>query len=443
MSKILHRTLNSTLPVLSSGRGVWVSDNKGNSYLDASAGGVAVTCLGHGNDRVIAAIARQLNEVSYFHTSFFTSDVAEELAASLVAEAPGDLSQVVFSCGGSEAVEAALKLARQYWVEKGEPGRSEVISRHQSYHGGTLGTLAVGGNIPRRETYSPLLFGAHFISPCYQYRLAEEGETEEEYGVRAAAELEEKILELGPERVAMFICEPVVGATLGCVPASKGYLKEVRRICDAYGVILIFDEVMCGAGRTGTYFSCEYDGVYPDIMAIAKGLGGGFQAIGATLVSAKIADAIQNGTGLLKHGFTYMGHNSSCAAALEVFRIIHQDDLLSNVKARGYQLRSELERVFANHPHVGDVRGRGLFIGLELVADRKTKECFSSTLKVNGNLKKRAFDNGLLIYPNGGTVDGSKGDHVVFSPAYTVSEEEISQIVERFSYSLDQVFHSI
>lgn len=439
MSAILHRSLSGSPASISKAQGVWITDNSGKIYLDALSGGVAVSCLGYGNERVNSAIAAQLKESAYFHTSFFTSDAAELLAQELTSIAPGELNYVVYSSGGSEAVETALKLARQYWVEKGESSRRFVISRNQSYHGGTLGTLAVGGNKTRREIYAPMLFEAHFISPCFYYRQAEQGESESDYGVRAAAELEKKILELGAENVSTFICEPIVGATLGCVPAAEGYLKEIRRICDAYGVILIFDEIMCGAGRTGRYFACEHDEVVPDILTIAKGLGGGFQPIGATLVSEKIYEALKAGSGLLKHGFTYMGHSVSCAAALEVFRIIKEDELLPQVSLRGEQLFSELKREVGGHPNVGDIRGRGLFVGVELVQDKSTKQPFSPGEKINSKLKNVAFANGLLIYPNGGTVDGISGDHVLFSPAYTVSPGEVSEVVSRFKACLNEV----
>lgn len=438
MSAILHRSLNGSIDSISKAEGVWITDSSGKVYLDALAGGVAVCCLGYGNERVNAAISKQLHESSYFHTSFFTSDAAEILAQELTSLAPGDLNYVVYSSGGSESVETALKLARQYWVEKGEPTRRLVISRHQSYHGGTLGTLAVGGNKGRRETYAPMLFQAHFIPPCYYYRDAQSGESENEYGVRAAAFLEQKILELGPENVSSFICEPVVGATLGCVAAAEGYLKEIRRICDTYGVILIFDEVMCGAGRTGRYFACEHDGVTPDILAVAKGLGGGFQPIGATLVSEKIYRTLKNGSALLKHGFTYMGHSVACAAALEVLRVVKEENLLSNVRERGKQLFNELTETVGDHPNVGNIRGIGLFVGVELVCDKVTKKPFPASKQLNQKLKKIAFANGLLIYPNGGTVDGKEGDHVLFSPAYTITASEITQIVSLFKTSLEQ-----
>lgn len=437
MSAILHRVLSGNIPSISQAAGVWITDSTGKRYLDALAGGVAVACLGYGNERVSQAVHAQLQQAAYFHTSFFTSDSAEQLASALVECAPGELGRVVFSSGGSEAVETALKLARQYWVEKGELSRRYIISRKQSYHGGTLGTLAVGGNKARRETYSPLLFEAHFISPCYAYRFAEEGETEEGYGLRAANELESRILELGPENVGAFICEPVVGATLGCVPAAKGYLRRIREICDQYGVLLIFDEVMCGAGRTGTYYACEQDGVSPDLLAMAKGLGGGFQPIGATLVGKKVVDAVEQGSGHLKHGFTYMGHSVACAASLEVFRIVKEQSLLEAVQVRGAQLRDELQRTLGDHPNVGDIRGRGLFIGVELVADKETKEPFNPAVKLHARIRDAAFKNGLLIYPNGGTVDGIRGDHVLFSPAYIVSAVEISEVVLRFRESLD------
>lgn len=442
MTHVLHRNLRDTPPTVVSGRGVWVTDAEGRTYLDAVSGGAAVSCLGHGDPRVTEAIRQQLDRIAYAHTSFFTSEPAERLADILIATAPQGLTHVLFCSGGSEAVEAALKLARQTWVERGRPDKQRIIARRQSYHGATLGALSVGGNLARRELYAPMLFDAHLIEPCYAYRLKEAGESDEDYGRRAAGLLEEAILDLGPDTVAAFIAEPVVGATLGCVPAAPGYLQRVREICDRYDVLLILDEIMCGSGRTGEPFACVGDGVTPDLLVTAKGLGGGYQPIGAVLVGERVVDAVRDGSGTLRHGYTYMAHPVACAAALEVQRIIADDDLLANVRERGVQLRRSLECRFADHPNVGDIRGRGLFIGVELVAECNRKTPFDPGLELHARVKQAALEEGLMVYPGGGTVDGRRGDHVVLAPAYTITADEIEEVVNRFARALDHALRS-
>ncbi|OXH88339.1 aspartate aminotransferase family protein, partial [Burkholderia multivorans] len=358
MTTVFHRAPRATLPVAVAGDGIEIIDSTGKRYIDA-CGGAAVSCLGHSNQRVIDAIKRQVQQLPYAHTSFFTTDAAEELADRLVAAAPAGLEHVYFVSGGSEAIEAALKLARQYFVEKGEPQRRHFIARRQSYHGNTLGALAIGGNAWRREPFLPLLIEAHHVSPCYAYREQRADETEEAFAQRLADELEGKIVELGAENVAAFVAETVVGATAGAVPPVRTYLKKIRAVCDKYGVLLILDEIMSGMGRTGYLFACEEDGVAPDLLTIAKGLGAGYQPIGATLVSDRIYRTIVDGSGFFQHGHTYLGHATACAAALEVQRVIAEEHLLDNVHARGEQLRAALRTRYDAHPHVGDVRGRG------------------------------------------------------------------------------------
>ncbi|GLQ06803.1 aspartate aminotransferase family protein [Sneathiella chinensis] len=443
MTCVLHRNVSVTPPSIVSAKGVWVTDRDGKTYLDAVSGGAAVSCIGHQDPRVTDAIREQLDKVSYVHSSFFTTNPAEELAEQLIRQAPKGLSRVLFCSGGSEAVEAALKLVRQTWVERGEPQRTRIISRRQSYHGATLGALSVGGNLARSEIYKPMLFEGHWIEPCYSYRLQQDGESLEEYGLRAANLLEEALLELGPETVGAFIMEPVVGATLGCAPAAPGYLRRIREICDQYGVLLVFDEIMCGMGRTGTLYACEEDGVVPDLLTTAKGLGGGFQPIGAVLVGDRILQDLYAGSGALKHGFTYMAHPVACAGALAVQKVIHEDRLLEKVQARGAQFIQSLREEFAEHPHVGDIRGKGLFVGIELVADRSAKTPFDPGLNLNATVKRLTLEEGLMTYPGGGTIDGRRGDHVVFSPAYTVTEPEITEIVSRFSKGLNRALETI
>ncbi|HIH2657642.1 TPA: aspartate aminotransferase family protein [Burkholderia cenocepacia] len=432
MTTVFHRAPRATLPVAVAGDGIEIIDSTGKRYIDA-CGGAAVSCLGHSNQRVIDAIKRQAQQLPYAHTSFFTTDVAEELADRLVDGAPAGLDHVYFVSGGSEAIEAALKLARQYFVEKGEPQRRHFIARRQSYHGNTLGALAIGGNAWRREPFLPLLIEAHHVSPCYAYRDQQAGETDEAYAQRLADELERKIVELGAENVAAFVAETVVGATAGAVPPVRTYLQKIRAVCDKYGVLLILDEIMSGMGRTGYRYACDEDGVAPDLLTIAKGLGAGYQPIGATLVSDRIYRTIVDGSGFFQHGHTYLGHATACAAALEVQRVIAEDKLLDNVKARGEQLRASLREHYGAHPHVGDVRGRGLFVGVELVRDRDTKATFAPAVKLHAAVKREAMQRGLMVYPMGGTIDGVHGDHILIAPPFVCTAQQIDTIVERLS----------
>lgn len=436
MTYLLHRQIHHDYPLAVAGQREYLFDAEGKRYIDAS-GGAAVSCLGHQHPEVIAAMQAQMEALCYAHTSFFTTAVAEELGEELIAHAPPGMSHVYLVSGGSEAVEAALKLARQYFVERGEPQRRYFIARRQSYHGNTLGALAVGGNAWRRQQFAPLLMESHFIDPCYEYRYRHDGETAEEYGRRAADELEAKLLELGPESVIAFVAEPVVGATLGAVPPAPGYFRRIREICDRHGILLILDEVMCGMGRTGTLHACEQEGIAPDLMTVAKGLGGGYAPIGATFVGAKIYDAIAQGSGVFQHGHTYVGHPLACAAALTVQRIVRRDKLLQNVQERGAQLMQGLRERFGDHPHVGDIRGRGLFQGVELVAERDTKQPFDAKQKIHARVKQEALARGLMVYPMGGTLDGSIGDHVLLAPPFISGADTIGAIVERLGDAID------
>jgi adenosylmethionine-8-amino-7-oxononanoate aminotransferase len=442
MSHVFHRHTKMAPPTAARGDGVYLIDSEGKRYLDAS-GGAAVSCLGHSHPAVIQAIKDQVDKIAYAHTAFFTNEPMEQLADCLVAAAPeGAFDRVYFVSGGSEAVEAALKLARQYFVEIGQPQRRHIIARRQSYHGNTLGALAAGGNLWRRAPFDPILVQGNHIAPCYPYREQRPEESEAAYGRRAADELEAAIQRLGPESVIAFICEPVVGATLGAVPAAEGYLKRIREICDAYGVLLIFDEVMCGMGRTGTLFAFEQDGAVPDLVAIAKGLGAGYQPIGATLVSGRIYDAIRDGSGFFQHGHTYMGHPTACAAALAVQRTIAEDDLLANVRRRGAALRDALQARFGQHAHIGDIRGRGLFLGLELVADRDSKAPFDPALQLHARIKQQAMQRGLMCYPMGGTIDGKSGNHVLLAPPFIIDASHVTAIVATLGEAVDAAIDS-
>ena len=436
MTRILHRQIKGTLRTATGGRGVALFDTDGRSYIDAS-GGAAVSCLGHGHPDVIAALHTQADKLAYAHTSFFTSEAAEALAERVIADAPEGLDYVYFVSGGSEAIEAALKMARQYFVEIGEPNRSRIIARRQSYHGNTLGALATGGNGWRRAPFAPLLAETHHIDPCFAYRFQEAGESDAAYAARAAQTLEDKILELGPATVMAFVAEPVVGATAGAVPSVADYFKRIRAICDHYGVLLILDEVMCGMGRTGTLHACEQDGVAPDLMTIAKGLGGGYQPIGATLLSARIYEAFATGSGLFQHGHTYICHPMACAAALAVQEVIARDRLLDNVQAMGAHLIRRLNERFGNHAHVGDIRGRGLLVGVELVEERSGKTPFDPDRKIHARVKDAAMDRGLAVYPAGGTIDGRRGDHILLAPPFIIDASTIDAVVERLGDAVD------
>ncbi len=438
MTRVLHRQLRVTPPVAVAGRGITIVDAAGREYLDAS-GGAAVSCLGHGHPDVIRAMHAQIDRIAYAHTSFFTTEVAEALADHLLAHAPAGMSHVYLVSGGSEAMEAALKLARQYFVEIGQPQRRHFIGRRQSYHGNTLGALAVGGNAWRRRQFAPLLIDVTHVSPCYEYRDRRDSETAIEYGARLARELEDAVQRLGPDSVIAFCAETVGGATSGAITPVPGYFRRVREICDRYGILFIADEVMCGMGRTGSLYAIEQEGVVPDLISIAKGLGGGYQPIGGVLVHQRIVDAMATGSGAFQHGHTYLGHPVACAAALAVQQVIERDRLLDAVKALGDRLAGGLHARFDDHPIVGDIRGRGLFMALELVADRPTKRPFDPALKVHARIKAAAMERGLLVYPTGGTIDGTAGDHVLLAPPFVSAPTEIDEIVRRLGDAVDAV----
>ncbi|MDF1669243.1 MAG: aspartate aminotransferase family protein [Roseovarius sp.] len=442
MSHVFPRHCNSDFPTAVAGDGCYLVDSTGKRYFDGS-GGAAVSCLGHSNARVKQAIRDQLEVLEFAHTGFFTSQPAEALADLLIANAPGQIDRAYFVSGGSEAVEAAIKLARQYFVEQGQPQRRHLISRRQSYHGNTLGALAAGGNAWRQAQFSPLLIEVSHIAPCYEYAERGEDESMADYGQRAANELEEEIMRLGPENVMAFLAEPVVGATLGAVPAVEGYFTRIREICDQYGVLLILDEVMCGMGRTGHLFACEAEGISPDILCIAKGLGAGYQPIGAMLCTSEIYDAIKNGSGFFQHGHTYVGHPVAAAAGLAVVSELLERDLMPQVEARGAYLEARLRDTFGQHPHIGDIRGRGLFWGVEIVADRTSKRPFAQKHGIAGKVKKAAFAEGLVCYPMPGTRDGKIGDHVMLAPPFISTEADLDGAVVMLERAIQTVLAAI
>jgi adenosylmethionine-8-amino-7-oxononanoate aminotransferase len=436
MSFVLGRSCNTHLPTVDYGDGVYIFDKNGKKYLDG-CGGAAVSCLGHNNTEIKNAILEQMQKIPYAHTSFFTNDPQEELAQHLIQNAYGDFKSIYFTSGGSEAVETALKLARQYFVEIGENARKYIIARKQSYHGNTLGALSAGGNVWRKAQFEPMLISGNYISACYEYRDKKDDESSFEYGQRVANELEVKILELGKENVAVFIAEPVVGATAGALPATTGYFKKIREICDKYGVLLILDEVMCGSGRTGTLHACEQDEVKADLQTMAKGLSAGYQTLGATLVSAKIHNAICDGSGMFQHGHTYIGHPLGCSAGLATQKYILDNNLLDNVKQQGDYLKRTLTQLAQEHNYIGDVRGRGLFVGLELVADKESKKPFNPQQKIHAKIKQAAIELGLMIYPMGGTIDGKNGDHILLAPPFTITQNQIDELIEKLILAID------
>ena len=430
MSYALHRSLLKNPPRAVRGEGSYLFDDTGKRYLDA-CGGAAVSCLGHSHPAIIEAIQKQVEQLPYAHTSFFTTEALEELAAMLVEGAPG-MGKVLLLSGGSETVEAALKLSRQYFLESGEPDRHLFIARRQSYHGNTLGALAVGGNEWRREPFRPLLVGGHHIAPCFEYRERAADETQEEYCDRVTLELEEKIIELGPENVAGFVAETVVGATAGAVVAVPGYFGRIREICDRYGIHLILDEVMCGTGRTGSMMAYQQEHITPDMVTMAKGLAAGYQPIGALLCTNKIIAVIRDNSGYFQHGHTFMGHATAVAASLATQKIIRSEGLLPNVVARGKTIRDGLRNALGEHPNVGDIRGRGMFIGVEFVVNKGSKESFDPASKIHRKIQKTAMEIGLLCYGMGGTVDGKRGDHILLAPPYNIDDVEEQELIEKF-----------
>jgi len=437
VSSVFYRDPGSTYPTATRAEGMYIYDDSGREYLDMS-GGAAVSCLGHGHPDVVRAVQEQAEKLSFAHTSFFTNEPQEDLAARLAARFSEKDAKVWFTSGGSESNESALKLAWQYWRAKGQPDKTIIISRQFSYHGGTLGATSISGSVFRREPYEKVLHDWPRIAPCYPYRNKLEDETDREYGHRAAQELDEAIRLAGPENVAAFIAEPVVGATLGVVPAVPGYFEEIRRICDHHQVLFIADEVMCGSGRCGTFYVHDQENVRPDMVSIAKGLGGGYQPIGAVIARNFICDAIRDDTSAFAHGHTYIGHAIACAAGVAIQKCL-DDGLLASVTGKGEHLMTLLSKRFGDHPPVGDIRGRGLFVGMEFVSDQKSKTAFPVEQGIPGKLKNAAMRNGLICYPGGGTVDGRKGAHLLLAPPFIAEDQHFEELADR----LDKMLHSV
>ena len=425
------------LPKVAWGKGCYIYDTDGKQYIDGS-GGPAVFCLGHGNEEVNAAIARQLDKVAHGYRYTFTSDPMEELTALVAERCGGSLRRMVFVTGGSEAVESCLKLALQYHAARGEMSRRRFIARQRSWHGNTLGALAVSGFRDRRAAFEGALVEASHLSPVNVYR-PPSGVAPADVAEHCAAELEQEILRCGAETIAAFIFEPVVGAAGGAVPAPAGYAKRVREICDRHGVLMIADEVMCGAGRTGTWRALEHDGVEPDIMSVAKGLAAGYLPLGAAIYGDRVAEAIVKAHGGPQTGHTFTGHTACCAAGLAVQTIVKRDRLVEKVAEDGVYLFARLRERLGERPYVGDVRGRGFFAGIELVQDRATKQPYDPRLQLAIKLREQSFANGLICYPSQGNVDGAAGDHVILAPPYIATRDELDEIIDKLAISLDQV----
>lgn len=430
-----------TLPKVSHGAGCAVFDTDGRRYLDGS-GGPALFSLGYSHPEIVEAITRQLSQIQFGYSTTFTSDAIDGLADAIAEGAGPSLRHTSFVSGGSEAVETCLKIAVQYHLARGEPGRTRFISRRQSWHGYTLGALSVSGHLARRRPYENILSEVSFVSPANAYR-PPVGSDPADLTAHLAAELEAEILRVGPGRIAAFLFEPVVGATGGAVPAPPGYARAVREICDRYGVLMIGDEVMCGIGRCGTWRALEHDGVSPDIMSIAKGLGGGYMPIGAAVYTPTVYETIAARFHTVASVHTYSGHTLACAAALAVLTVIRRDDLVAACARQGERLMTGLRRRLGQHEHVGDIRGRGLFVAVELVADRAAKRPFDPAHKLYERIRLACLARGLICYPSGGSVDGISGDHVLLSPPYIVSDAEIDEMIETLALGIGDALAQI
>ncbi|KAH7312512.1 aminotransferase class-III [Stachybotrys elegans] len=445
-SAMLHRSIKTEPMQVVAGRQRHLIFSNGQAVLDSTCG-AAVSCIGYGNERVKRAMIEQIDKFAYANSMFFGHPIGEELAAELIAGTDGVMSKAYIMCSGSEAMESAMKMARQYYTELSpkQTERVNFIARKGSYHGTTLGSLSMSGHVARRSLFEDMLLSnTHHVSPCNAYRGMKEGQTTEEYVEQLADELDRKFQELGPETVCAFVAEPVVGATLGCVPAVPGYFPAMKKVCEKYGALLILDEVMSGMGRSGTLHAWQQEGVTPDIQTLAKGLGGGYAPIAGMLINHRVADVLKRGSGSFLHGHTYQGHPVGCAAALEVQRIIREENLVDRVKESGKLLSSLLHEYLDDHPYVGNIRGKGLFWGIEFVADKGTKTPFPPSAGVaNAIHTEGLLVEGISLYPGTGTKDGVEGDHVLLSPAYNSTKEEIEEIALKTRNAVVQAFEKL
>lgn len=427
---LLHRSLFHKPDPVTHSSGIHLTLSTGRTIVDA-CGGAAVACIGHNNEEVIAAATQQMRNVSYVHTGAYTTSSAEDLASIILDGNPYGLEKAYFVSSGSEAMDAAMKLARQYFFEKGESQRRNFVARKQSYHGTTLGALSLSSNLPRKVPYEPLFMNnVSHVSPAYAYQYQLATESDAQYVARLAQELETEFQRLDPATVIAFVAEPIVGATSGCVPAPPGYFRAVRSLCSRYGILLILDEIMCGSGRSGSSFAFEQEeDAVPDILTIGKGLGGGYAPIAGVLVGEKVVGGLRGGTGMFNHGHTYQAHPLSCASALAVQKIIKREDLVARCKLMGIFLERDLRAALQGRKYVGDIRGRGLFWGIEFVQDKGTKTSFEPEVEFGYRVQRKAFELGVAVYPGAATVDGVRGDHVLVAPPYTVTEAELREIV--------------
>ncbi|EXF74234.1 aminotransferase class-III [Colletotrichum fioriniae PJ7] len=437
--RLMHRSLIQHPSMVESASGIYLNLANGKRVIDA-CGGAAVALIGHANEEVIQAISDQARKVSYVHTQAYTTQPAEELADLILDGNPHGLEKAFFVCSGSEAVESALKLARQYHFENGQPQRKHFIGRKQAYHGNTMATMSISTVASRKIPYEGFCYPhVSYVSPAYPYQYQRVDETEDEFTARLLAEIEDEFQRVGPDTVIAFVAETMVGATAGCVAPPVGYIAGARQICDKHGALLILDEVMCGTGRTGTYFAFEQEGAVPDIVTVAKGLGGGYGPIAGVLMHEKVVSMLRQGSNAFNHGHTYQAHPIACAAALAVQRIVKREDLVARCAQLGKQLEVLLRIELINCKSVGEIRGRGLFWAVEFVKDRETKETFEPKLRFGLRVQERAFEKGVALYPGAGTVDGSRGDHVLLAPPFTTTEEELRRICSVFREALEEV----
>jgi adenosylmethionine-8-amino-7-oxononanoate aminotransferase len=423
------------LPRIVRGRGSYLFDTAGKRYLDGS-GGPAVFCLGHAHPEVNAAIREQLDSIAYAYRYLFTSSALEGLTETVLRLCGGEFTDIVYTGSGSEAVESAMKIALQHFAARGLGTKRRFIARRRSWHGNTLGALSISDFAQRRRAFEGSLLDATFVSAANAYRRPD-GVSEQGLTTHLATELEHTILSLGPQNVAAFVFEPIVGAAGGVVPAPDGYARAIQTVCRKHDVLMIADEVMCGAGRSGTWRALEHDGAVPDIMSIAKGLAGGYIPLGATLVTARVAAPIHSEHGAFMTGHTFTGHTAACAAGLAVQHIVERDRLLERVRAVGGTFKENIRQALSKFDEVGDVRGRGFFIGIELVRDRETKAPFPAERSLSFDIGARAFADGLICYPCSGNVDGTSGDTIIIAPPYNASDGELEEIVAKLSRAVD------
>ena len=439
-TSLFSRNLRKPYPVAVRGQGCWIVDASGRRYLDAS-GQAAVVSIGHGIAEIGRAMAEQSSKIAFAHTTQFVSEPAEKLAARVLAIAPASFrngGRVYFTSGGSEATETAIKLARQYFLETKQPLRYRVVSRKQSYHGSTLGAMSVSGNVGRRAPYAPMIPEWGHVAPCFCYHCPFD-KTYPGCNVACADDLDKFLRANDASSVAAFLFEPVVGATLGAAPAVDGYTARIAEICRQNGILVIADEVMTGMGRTGKPFASSHWGFEPDIILTGKGIASGYAPLGAVLVAPHIVDAFERGTATFMHGFTYQAHPVATAAGNAVFDYLEAHQLFEGVAPAGESLYKAIAKL-ASHPHVGQVRGLGLLQGVEFVKDKNTREPFPKDAGIAEKIRLAALENGVLLYPGQGTVDGSRGDHILLAPPFVIKPEEGELIADALCYAVGKVF---